>query len=66
MSFYSKQDVFCPICGKLNKSEICRGRFFLFCDVKCWREFEWRETLSTLGKEYYPEPQENAQRHQSL
>jgi hypothetical protein len=32
------------------------GNHFKVCDRKCAREMDWRETLSILGKEYYPDP----------
>ncbi len=27
-----------------------------FCGRACYREFNWRTTLSIMGKEYYPDP----------
>lgn len=29
------------------------------CSKECNDEFHWRETLSIMGKEYYPDPKEN-------
>ncbi len=25
-----------------------------FCGAECYDEFKWRETLSIMGKQYYP------------
>jgi len=27
-----------------------------FCSIECLREFKWRETLSIMEKDYYPDP----------
>lgn len=58
MSLYSKQKIFCNSCGKEMFEELPRvyGNHFKVCDRKCAREMDWRETLSILGKEYYPDP----------
>ncbi len=34
------------------------GRDVPCCGRKCYEEFEWRRTLSILGKDYYPKPVE--------
>jgi hypothetical protein len=55
---YSKQVIYCNACGKRMVEELPRvkGRAFKCCSMQCLIEMEWRETLSILGKEYYPKP----------
>ena len=53
---FSKQVVYCNACGKemfiaISGSGTFGGRF---CSTECNNEFKWKETLSTMGKEYYP------------
>lgn len=61
MIFYSKQVIYCNACGKRMEDKIPKviGRTFRCCSPECLREMEWRETLSILGKEYYPKPSSN-------
>ena len=33
------------------------GRFWKVCSYECLEEIKWRETLSSLGKEYYQKNQ---------
>jgi len=35
------------------------GRNGCCCDEECYREWNWREALSIVGKQYYPDPQSN-------
>jgi hypothetical protein len=58
---YSEQQFFCNCCGKemlCNINQMMGGKFlgFRVCSSKCVREIRWRETLSIMGKEYYPDP----------
>jgi hypothetical protein len=55
---FSKQIVYCNVCGTKMSTEIAQlGKFDgRFCSMDCLREFEWRRTLSLMGKEYYPKP----------
>ena len=64
MVLYSKQQFFCNCCGKemhciwadlLGGGPTMKWRT---CSIKCLREIRWRETLSIMGKEYYPDPTE--------
>ncbi len=57
MSIYSKQKWFCNNCGKEQFSEfpLIIGAKEKCCSMNCLREWNWRLTLSTLGKEYYPQ-----------
>lgn len=62
MSLFSKQQFFCNCCGKelLCEAGAVMGSKFLgwrVCSPKCVREIRWRETLSIMGKEYYPDPE---------
>jgi hypothetical protein len=59
---YSKQKIFCNCCGKemdIEFPNVMGGKFlgYRVCSTKCIQEIRWRETLSILGKEYYPNPQ---------
>ena len=64
MSRFSKQQYFCNICGKemfVNCCEMLGGGRTVnwrVCSIKCIREAQWRETLSIMGKEYYPDPRQ--------
>lgn len=54
---YSKQKTYCNICGKEMFVEIAGGYYEgRFCSKICCEEFNWRKTLSSLGKEYYLDP----------
>jgi len=59
--FGSKQKTFCNTCGIELFVDIAQiGRFDgRFCSMECLKEFEWRKTLSILGKEYLPRKKEN-------
>lgn len=58
---YSKQKFFCNCCGK-EMFVPCMGMMgskFLgwkVCSTECVREIRWKETLSIMNKEYYPDP----------
>ena len=59
---YSKQKFFCNCCGKemfCESSRMYGGSFLRWrvCSYACVREIRWRETLSIMGKEYYPDPE---------
>ena len=63
MSRFSKQTFFCNACGKEMYTDCC-GMMgggptlkWRVCSAKCIREVRWRETLSIMGKEYYPDPE---------
>jgi len=53
MPLFSKQKVFCNICGTefLTNFFEYEGRV---CGQECYKELDWRQTLSLMGKEYYP------------
>lgn len=59
MSLFSKQKVFCNACGKELFIETPKmlGSKFRVCSSICFSEMAWRDTLSILGKEYYPRPE---------
>jgi len=62
MSLYSKQKFFCNACGKEVFCECAAmlgggpGLKWRVCSSACLQEIRWRETLSIMGKEYYPDP----------
>lgn len=53
---FSRNDVRCCICQEGMDYQQRYGRESCCCSQACWNEFEWRQTLSILGKEYYPDP----------
>lgn len=53
---YSKQKFFCMACGVELQIEIGKLYGGKTCGRACFREFQWRETLSIMGKEYKPDP----------
>ena len=54
MPLFSKQIFYCRACGKEMLVSVQAPYKYQVCDEVCWEEFDWRETLSILGKEYYP------------
>jgi hypothetical protein len=62
MSRFSKQQFYCNCCGKEMFVDCCgmlggsRTMNWRICSTKCMHEIGWRETLSILNKEYYPDP----------
>lgn len=55
---YSKQKFYCNACGKecFIEATAMLGRHWRVCSIECIREAQWRETLSIMGVEYYPNP----------
>lgn len=58
---YSKQKFFCNCCGKelfCACTDLMGGSFlgWKVCSIECVREIRWRDTLSIMNKEYYPDP----------
>ncbi|OGM09292.1 hypothetical protein A2Z67_05115 [Candidatus Woesebacteria bacterium RBG_13_36_22] len=53
---WSKQELYCNVCGHKMLVEIPNqmGRNCKVCSSKCLDEFQWRETLSIMGKPYHP------------
>jgi len=49
---FSKQRVFCNICGDEVETDF-RNYDGRVCSLDCYKELEWRKTLSIMGKEYY-------------
>jgi hypothetical protein len=64
MGLFSKQKVYCQICGKEfetdfhSASSAGYGKGRPCCSKPCWEELEWRRTLALMGKEYMPQPEE--------
>ena len=46
------------MCGRPQETTLTMGANCVgsgrFCSMECLREGKWRETLSIMGKEYYP------------
>jgi hypothetical protein len=64
MAVWSKQKFYCNCCGKemFCGANSVMGSTFLgwkVCSTECVREIRWKETLSLMGKEYYPHPDPN-------
>ncbi len=55
MSIYSVQKMYCTVCGGQYAWTVNHGYpKSRTCCKECNEEFNWRETLSIMGKEYYP------------
>ncbi len=52
---FSKQPCYCPTCGKFDERNLSAPGWGMYCGKECREEWNWRETLSILGKEYYKE-----------
>jgi hypothetical protein len=60
MPLFSKQVIYCNACGVRMVRELPgMGREYKVCTIECWREMQWRETLSIMNKEYYPDPRKD-------
>ena len=57
MALFEKQPVFCSNCGK-STMEVVESRRWITCSNECREELDWKSTLSTMGKEYYPKKKE--------
>tara|TARA_Y100000310_G_C20546794_1_gene745988 strand:+ start:93 stop:290 length:198 start_codon:yes stop_codon:yes gene_type:complete len=53
MSIFSKQPSFCKTCGKRLDVNLCQwpGSSNV-CSKECLAEYNWRRSLSIMGKEY--------------
>lgn len=56
MSVFSKQKVYCRACGVEMFADLAGPCNSITCSSDCRDELQWRETLSMMGKEYYPRP----------
>ena len=56
MPCFSVCEVHCCICRAAMDWMKRYGRTGCCCCRECYREFQWRETLSIMGKSYYPDP----------
>jgi hypothetical protein len=56
MALFSKQVFYCNACGLKCHQPLPNviGRKWKVCSLECHREMDWRDVLSTMGKEYYP------------
>jgi hypothetical protein len=55
---YTDQKWFCQACGREMNAPLTGRWHNRTCSGRCFYEFEWRRTLSIMGKEYYPDPRE--------
>lgn len=60
---YSNQQFFCRTCGIEMFCPTGANYGAEVCSSKCWNELKWRETLSIMNKEYYPDPRELCELH---
>lgn len=53
MSVFSKQKLFCQVCGVSMETDFQRwgGRV---CSKDCWEELQWRKNLSVMSLPYQP------------
>lgn len=56
---WSHQTFYCRACGLKMFTTIGADYSAQVCSKECWSEFKWRETLSIMGKQYYPRKVEN-------
>lgn len=55
MGRLSLMDVYCNSCG-INFSTDFQRFGGKVCSIECFNEFQWRKTLSMMGKSYYNDP----------
>lgn len=60
MPLFSEQKLSCCICRTRYSTTANSGSKWKegVCSMRCYYEKQWRETLSIMGKEYYPDPRE--------
>jgi hypothetical protein len=52
---YAIHEMHCTVCGRKYPWRTNYGfSKTRTCSVMCHREFDWRDVLSIMGKEYYP------------
>jgi hypothetical protein len=54
MSIFGYMKVYCPICRAECDGMRTIGQQSHTCSMECHNEWEWRKTLATLNKVYYP------------
>lgn len=57
---FSKQKFYCQSCGKEMFVAINAAYGAKYCNQECCDEYHWKETLSIMGKEYYPKPKKES------
>lgn len=62
MSLYSKQKWYCNNCGieqySVPHKATLADKHYSTCSFDCSKEMTWKNTLSIMGQEYYPQPKE--------
>lgn len=53
---FTRCEIKCCICGGSMDWMRGYGRDQRCCGRECHQEFDWRRTLASLGKDYYPDP----------
>ena len=53
---FSKQLIHCVNCG-VAIYRVVVDRTVQFCSEECREMFDWKHTLSIMGKAYYPKPE---------
>jgi hypothetical protein len=49
--------IFCNACGRAIFCTLpIIGETYKVCSTECLREIKWRESLSIMGENYYPDP----------
>jgi hypothetical protein len=54
MSLFSPMHLYCNNCGKAFVTRAGGEWHTRVCSRSCHRDLKWRETLSILGKDFYP------------
>lgn len=53
----SPLNCYCSICRSKMDWRLKYGQEGCCCCKTCWKEFNWRQVLSTMGEPYRPDPE---------
>ena len=57
MSCFTSMEMFCCVCGtRFGWTPVIPFANYMVCSRECYKEFEWRRTLSLMNKPYEPDP----------
>lgn len=59
MPIFSKQIFYCRACGAEMFVSVQALFEYQVCDSTCWKEFQWKRTLSIMGETYRPQKGES-------